>query len=64
MMRCKNCGFLISKENLQSRFKAGLAHCPNKDCNNINWDWYEKYGKLISKPTEFEVYNASASGTN
>jgi hypothetical protein len=54
MMRCKHCGYTLPKEELEARFQAGLAYCPNPDCNPIDLELSRKYDRLILQPSEFE----------
>lgn len=51
-MKCKNCGFVITNEELIARFQAGIGHCPN--CNPIDWELSDKYNRLILKSAKFE----------
>lgn len=56
MMRCKHCKLEIANDELEARFKAGLGHCPSNICSDrVDWDFYEKYKRLISIPSEFEA---------
>ena len=54
MMQCKHCKTRIEDEELHARFRAGIGHCPNPECEKIDWELTRKYGRIISRPAEFE----------